>query len=315
MPCPGSGEVASPAVRAVSWPAMLALRSPALALALLGACLGACFTDKGAPALSAGASTGDPSIGSTAADPATTTGTSTTEISTGSTGEATTATTGEGTTAAATTGCTPVTWYFDIDKDGFGGPKSTESCVPPGPGFTIDSLDCNDSAAAINPDAVEQCDQVDNDCDGGIDEYPAGAMLACNGCQAVAGPASTYYLCSDPRDWDGARAHCMTLLGDLAIVNNADEQDFIANLLELKQRWWIGLGDGAIEGQFVWVDGSPIDPGFNVWGQEEPNNVDSDAIGAANCVVMTNIFFPNGIWQDEVCADLHIAVCEAPAAF
>ena len=32
------------------------------------------------------------------------------------------------------------------------------------------SDDCNDSEATVNPDANEQCDELDNDCDGEVDE-------------------------------------------------------------------------------------------------------------------------------------------------
>ena len=65
------------------------------------------------------------------------------------------------------------TWYEDYDGDGYGDPDpyfSTTACSLPA-GYTGAALarDCNDVDAAINPDAVEVCDGVDNDCDGEVD--------------------------------------------------------------------------------------------------------------------------------------------------
>ncbi|MCH4554071.1 MopE-related protein [Aestuariibaculum lutulentum] len=62
------------------------------------------------------------------------------------------------------------TWYQDADSDNYGNPNiSVESNNQPN-GYVANSLDCNDSVAAINPGATEVCDGVDNDCDGSIDE-------------------------------------------------------------------------------------------------------------------------------------------------
>ncbi len=44
---------------------------------------------------------------------------------------------------------------------------------------TPDGGDCDDGSAAVNPSAVEVCDQLDNDCDGLIDEL---VKNACGGC-------------------------------------------------------------------------------------------------------------------------------------
>ncbi|MFN0036545.1 MAG: MopE-related protein [Saprospiraceae bacterium] len=67
----------------------------------------------------------------------------------------------------------PLTTYFeDSDGDGFGTANSSfPSCStdPPG-GFVANDLDCDDNDAAINPAASETCDNVDNDCNGLIDD-------------------------------------------------------------------------------------------------------------------------------------------------
>ena len=61
------------------------------------------------------------------------------------------------------------TWYMDADTDGFGNAvASTLSCNQPS-GYISDATDCDDSNAAVNPNATEICNGVDDDCDGTVD--------------------------------------------------------------------------------------------------------------------------------------------------
>ena len=63
-----------------------------------------------------------------------------------------------------------LTWYADLDEDGFGDPDNTAlSCEQPS-GFTDDASDCDDDDASVNPGAEELCDAVDTDCDGTVGE-------------------------------------------------------------------------------------------------------------------------------------------------
>ncbi|MDP2307139.1 MAG: putative metal-binding motif-containing protein, partial [Pseudomonadota bacterium] len=65
------------------------------------------------------------------------------------------------------------TWYLDADGDSFGNASISQvSCVQP-TGYVADATDCNDGTARANPDAVETCDTIDNNCDGAIDEDTA----------------------------------------------------------------------------------------------------------------------------------------------
>jgi len=64
-------------------------------------------------------------------------------------------------------------WYADADRDGFGDPTATTTACTPPAGYVEDDSDCDDTDAAINPEAAEVCDGVDNDCDGGVDEEGA----------------------------------------------------------------------------------------------------------------------------------------------
>lgn len=61
-------------------------------------------------------------------------------------------------------------WYEDSDSDDYGNLSSTDNDCDQPTGYVSESGDCNDSNSAINPDATEVEDGVDNDCDGTTDE-------------------------------------------------------------------------------------------------------------------------------------------------
>lgn len=64
-----------------------------------------------------------------------------------------------------------VTMYRDEDGDGFGGRGATTvTCGEAPEGFVPLAGDCNDSAAAIHPEALETCNTRDDDCDFLVDE-------------------------------------------------------------------------------------------------------------------------------------------------
>ena len=62
------------------------------------------------------------------------------------------------------------TWYADTDRDGYGdGLTAAVGCAAPS-GYVADSSDCDDTLDTINPLGEEQCNSLDDDCDGDTDE-------------------------------------------------------------------------------------------------------------------------------------------------
>ena len=62
------------------------------------------------------------------------------------------------------------TWYSDADGDGYGDPESAlDDCDPPS-GFVADATDCDDTTATTSPAGTEVCNDVDDDCDGLVDD-------------------------------------------------------------------------------------------------------------------------------------------------
>jgi hypothetical protein len=59
-----------------------------------------------------------------------------------------------------------INYYLDFDFDGFGSLSNMENaCVQP-VGFVTNALDCNDANSYMNPNAIEICNGLDEDCDG-----------------------------------------------------------------------------------------------------------------------------------------------------
>ena len=63
----------------------------------------------------------------------------------------------------------PRAWYVDRDGDRFGDASIVAYACDPIPGMVETGSDCNDSDDTVHPDAVEYCDEIDNDCDGEVD--------------------------------------------------------------------------------------------------------------------------------------------------
>ncbi|MCB9793591.1 MAG: putative metal-binding motif-containing protein [Alphaproteobacteria bacterium] len=102
------------------------------------------------------------------------------------------------------------TWYADVDADGYGDPESpSEACAQP-EGQVADSSDCDDTAASAYPGGTESCDELDNDCDGSVDE-------------AV---TTTYYADLDGDghgDWDLPTEACDAPTGYAALGDDCDD--------------------------------------------------------------------------------------------
>ena len=60
-------------------------------------------------------------------------------------------------------------WYPDEDGDGFGNDALAGYWCSPPPSLILNGGDCDDENPDIHPDAIEVCDEVDNDCDTFLD--------------------------------------------------------------------------------------------------------------------------------------------------
>ena len=93
------------------------------------------------------------------------------------------------------------TWYQDADLDGFGDADfTTLACEAPS-GYAENAEDCDDGEFAVNPDAEEVCDGLDNDCDGsadGADATDASAWYTDADKDGYGDPSKRSFACTQP---------------------------------------------------------------------------------------------------------------------
>ncbi|XP_042561141.1 asialoglycoprotein receptor 2-like isoform X1 [Clupea harengus] len=122
-----------------------------------------------------------------------------------------------------------------------------------------------------------------------------------------------YLFSSTGKTWKQSRDHCITLGGHLAIVNSQEEQTFLIKKAK-GQLHWMGLSDLETEGQWIWVDSTPLSKtGAVFWlkrlgGQDEPDNWKVEPAGE-DCACL----FSTGEWHDNSCRKTYRVVCETLA--
>jgi len=113
-----------------------------------------------------------------------------------------------------------------------------------------------------------------------------------------------YYLSTNQLTWTAAAAQALANGGHLAVVPNAQVNNFLqANNSGLQA--YIGLTDEVTEGTFLWVDGTPLN--YTNWSPGEPNNAGGG--NGEDYVIM----FPNGRWNDGPGGPAHYFMQLRPA--
>lgn len=89
---------------------------------------------------------------------------------------------------------------------------------------------------------------------------------------AVEHQGRRYKVFDSVMSWHEAQAKCAEMGGRLAIVRNAADSAFLISLAHKGKRegYWLGATDEKNEGEWLWVDGTPMK--YSNWGPYQPNN-------------------------------------------
>ncbi len=206
---------------------------------------------------------------------------------------------GSSSTSTATTGCALEPLFPDVDEDGYGAGAAVPTC-PGEPGFSGIDGDCDDTNNTINPDAIEICNDLDDDCDALKDEYSA-ANASCFDCKLLLFNAHSYWFCTNTLGWDQARQYCQGFGAELPIVDDKLENDFL-------------FAGNAVPASPIWVGGRDSDPNMNAyytWYDGSPLSFNNFALADLDggCISMPN--GENGVWRDRDCTFMYSFACES----
>lgn len=112
-------------------------------------------------------------------------------------------------------------FYIDADGDGFGDENNIVNGCEPEFGLVVIAGDCNDQDASISPMANEICDEVDNNCNGIIDDGVTTTFYADNDGDGFGDNNSTVQACTVPENHSTDNTDCDDL--DSLINPNATE--------------------------------------------------------------------------------------------
>ena len=162
-------------------------------------------------------------------------------------------------------------------------------------GWAIDNCYGGSPSAAVCGDGNlapwEGCDDDSGSCTACVSDDNCGGRLD---------PSGTCVAGYDRAKWTDARGTCQGGGGDLYVIENEMENDWITYLIGLGDSYWIGLNDRDSEGSWVWSGGGSS--GYRNWAGGQPDNwFDED------CTVIN--WGSSRQWNDEDCGSRKPYLC------
>uniref|UniRef100_A0A3B4UN77 C-type lectin domain-containing protein n=1 Tax=Seriola dumerili TaxID=41447 RepID=A0A3B4UN77_SERDU len=118
-----------------------------------------------------------------------------------------------------------------------------------------------------------------------------------------------YFLSCNTGSWEKGREDCRAKEADLVIIDSLEEQTFLSNLVKEETLAWIGLTDEAMEGTWIWIDGTPLS--LQYWRNTQPDNGGGDqSLGEEDCgqIILGTNDLKN--WNDLPCKTDVKWICE-----
>ncbi|MEZ5014075.1 MAG: MopE-related protein [Chitinophagales bacterium] len=242
-------------------------------------------------------------------------------------------------TSASTTSVTVnanVTYYADLDVDGYGDPSNaTVSCVGAPLGYITDNTDCNDSNGSVHPGATEICNGLDDNCNGLTDDgltYTTYYADTEGDGFGDAGSSISSCLASPPAGYVDNSLDCQPLY---ITYTDADGDGFgfgvpvpcgpVINHVDCDDTQWLyqdsdgdGYGAGAaVEcGVPTNTDCAPFNAAINPGTTEVCNGVDDDCSGVADDGLTFATWYPDADADGYGDAYTGISTCDgAPLGY
>jgi len=112
-----------------------------------------------------------------------------------------------------------------------------------------------------------------------------------------------YLVSSSIKTWHQAYTYCRALRGELVKINNAEENEFVLNMVNQRapslKQVWIGLKWDSRVNRFLWYDHSV--PVYTNWAPHEPNGKAREPCGHMWTGHTGHVVRASGYWNDLTC--------------
>jgi len=167
-------------------------------------------------------------------------------------------------------------WYADADGDGYGDPATAVSACTPPEGHVADATDCDDSHASAAPGLEEVCDELDNDCDGDVDEGVTLTWYEDRDGDSWGAIDRTVYACATPEGYAGLGGDCDDASD--RYYPGAPESD-CTDPNDYNCDGSVAYADDDLDGYAACAECDDRDPSRNPAAAEVCNTIDDDCDG------------------------------------